>query len=274
MTNTKLPLLMFLFLFLNNRHATNASSSSSLHHAHVLHQQQRQQLPPTASSASASASASAAAATAFFSPISKRRAPIPLSEEMGTSPALSYTYFDPFNLATEDNFAILREAELKHGRIAMLATIGNVLPDIVRVVGADGTDNFLSSIFSGASNNINMNNPHPQTFPYDILHSFQDIPCGIKALFTIPFLGWLQIFFFIGILETKVIVQKSPTDMPGDYGTGYFGVRDKARNERSLRSELENGRLAMVAFLGQVVAELVSGDTALEQIRHTLEKQL
>jgi len=161
----------------------------------------------------------------------------------------------------------------------MLATIGNVLPDVLRVLAdthARAADNtFISSIVragASASNNMNMNMNmnimNPQTM--DILHLFQDVPCGINAIFTIPFLGWLQILFLIGILEKRVFVQQSPRDMPGDYGTGYFGVRDKARNERSLRSEIENGRLAMVAFVGQVVAELVSGDTALEQIRHTL----
>merc|ERR1712219_41128 len=32
--------------------------------------------------------------------------------------------WDPLNLATEDNLAEYREAELKHGRLAMLATAG------------------------------------------------------------------------------------------------------------------------------------------------------
>ena len=53
-------------------------------------------------------------------------------------------------------------------------------------------------------------------------------------------------------------------------GTGYFGVRNKGANERSLRSELENGRLAMIAFLGQVIAELVTGLSPYEQIQQTL----
>ena len=55
-------------------------------------------------------------------------------------------------------------------------------------------------------------------------------------------------------------------------GTGYFGVRNKGANERSLRSELENGRLAMIAFLGQVIAELVTGLSPYEQIQQTLGK--
>jgi hypothetical protein len=50
--------------------------------------------------------------------------PVPLQEELGCSPTLSFIfrrdaekpfYFDPLGLATDDNFARMREAELKHG---------------------------------------------------------------------------------------------------------------------------------------------------------------
>ena len=193
----------------------------------------------------------------------KRRAPIPLSEEMGTSPTLSYKYFDPFNFATNDNFAILREAELKHGRIAMLAVIGN----------ASGTDLWRAS-FENQLSPLSFVDPSELLLSPGKNLSFEDIPVGLKTLTTIPLLGWIQIVAFVGILETRVFVQRNPSDMPGDYGTGYFGVRNKAQNERSLRVELENGRLAMVAFVGQVVAELVTGDPVLEQVRHTLDHKL
>ena len=180
--------------------------------------------------------------------LSRRRAPIPLSEELGTSPTLSYKYFDPFNFATEDNFAILREAELKHGRIAMLAVIGNIVPE----------------------NYPNLVPPIPILLSYSNELWFQDIPTGIDAIRLVPFLGWVQMIFFCGFLERRVFIQKDPSDMPGDYGTGYFGVSDKGKNERALKAELENGRLAMVAFLGQIVAEIMTGDTVLVQIQKTL----
>ena len=47
--------------------------------------------------------------------------------------------------------------------------------------------------------------------------------------------------------------------MPGDYGLGWFGLRDKGRHERELICELEHCRLAQVAFLVQLVLELQSG---------------
>ena len=47
--------------------------------------------------------------------------------------------------------------------------------------------------------------------------------------------------------------------MPGDYGLGWFGLRDKGRHERELICELEHCRLAQVAFLVQLISERYSG---------------
>ena len=64
-----------------------------------------------------------------------RRIP-PLEQELGSSPTLSRVlgkenyFFDPLSLASDENFARYREAELKHGRVAMLATIGMVAPGV------------------------------------------------------------------------------------------------------------------------------------------------
>merc|ERR1712054_734125 len=48
--------------------------------------------------------------------------------------------WDPLNLATEDNLAEYREAELKHGRLAMLATAGYLAseawePNFAKILG-------------------------------------------------------------------------------------------------------------------------------------------
>ena len=134
-------------------------------------------------------------------------------DELGTSPTLGNNYFDPLNLANEDNFASFREAELKHGRVAMLgAVLGNTIPDIFRdqVVPSE-------TILLSPSNNL----------------SFQDIPTGLGALEAVPGFGrFFQIVVFIGILEGKAFIQRDGKDMPGDYQVGYFGLRDKVRHER------------------------------------------
>ena len=131
----------------------------------------------------------------FNNILTKRRAPIPLSEEMGTSPSFQNKYFDPFQFASEDNFAILREAELKHGRIAMLAVIGQIAPDL-----------FWENVNVGS---IYLSKSHEVYF--------QNVDSGLGALSSVPFFGWVQIVSFVGYLENRVFVQKVQNAMPGDY---------------------------------------------------------
>ncbi len=137
--------------------------------------------------------------------------PIPIEEELGCSPTFNYQFFDPLNLANEYNFAMYREAELKHGRIAMLATLGNLWPDLLRDQITPPPSVYLS--------------------PSNELH-FRDVPTGLKALSVVPLWGWFQIVLFIAFLETQVLVQRDKKDLPGDYGVGYFGLRDKAKHWR------------------------------------------
>jgi light-harvesting complex I chlorophyll a/b binding protein 1 len=185
-------------------------------------------------------------AFSFFS--KKRKAPIYISEELGLSPTFQYQFFDPLNLATEENFAFYREAELKHCRIAMLSMLGNSpLPNVLRSLIPNSDSLMLSP-----SHHV----------------ALDDVPLGLGALNVVPILGWFQIVFFIGILETQIFIQKDPKDMPGDYGTGYFGLRDKGRHLRSLQCELENGRLAMIAFVVQIISELMTGETVDKQIEY------
>jgi len=221
---------------------------------------------------------SSACAFSFFSKEKKRKAPIYISEELGLSPTLQYQFFDPFNLATEETFAYYREAELKHCRISMLAVLGNSpLPNMLRSYIPNSHSLMLSP-----SHNI----------------AFDQVPLGLKALHVVPILGWIQIIVLIGILETQIFIQRDSKDMPGDYGVGYFGLRDKRRHERyekethththlvhvcvsytvylfynyllkrSLRCELENGRLAMLAFVGQIVCEWITGLTVDKQMEY------
>jgi light-harvesting complex I chlorophyll a/b binding protein 1 len=157
-------------------------------------------------------SPSSASKTSTFTFFQKRKAPVAISEELGLSPTFAYQFFDPLNLATENNFAIYREQELKHGRVAMLAVLGNSpFPNILRHLV-----------------------PHSESLLLSPSHDvyFDDVPLGLGAINVVPILGWIQIIIFIGILETQVFIQREAKAMPGDYGTGYFGLRDKSRHER------------------------------------------
>ena len=183
--------------------------------------------------------------------------PPKLSEELGCSPTLSLLfqndngprnrrrrdslslsdatstnlfYFDPVGFARDDNFARLREAELKHGRICMLATLEIMLVPLLK----------------------------RSTLAQDWVPGLRE--CSESILFDNPvsLLEILKVAAACGLLETFVFWQKDPKDMPGDYGIGYFGLRDYGRHEDELVMELEHGRLAMVGFIGALASDVVT----------------
>merc|ERR1719326_1043402 len=87
--------------------------------------------------------------------------------------------WDPFGYSKDCDEATLqryRAVEIKHGRVAQLATIGMVMGDLTTLPG------YLSK-----SANL----------------KFADVPAGMAALKVVPPAGWLQIFLFCGLLETK-----------------------------------------------------------------------
>lgn len=130
----------------------------------------------------------------------RRAPPIKVQEEMGISPTLSIFsigFFDPLNFATDKNFSTFREAELKHGRVCMMATIGMALSNYA-------------------------------LFDSDV----GDLALSKPAIHALTSTNAAEIIVVCAILETQVFVQRDPQDMPGDYGVGYFGTRDKARHER------------------------------------------
>ena len=93
--------------------------------------------------------------------------------ELGVIPPTGF--FDPYRLSADIDQATFdqyRVSELKHGRVCMLAVCGYVAPEIWRWPG---------EIAPGLA--------------------FADIPNGVAAINTIPFLGWAQIFFLIGAVD-------------------------------------------------------------------------
>ncbi len=120
---------------------------------------------------------------------------------------------------------------MKHGRIAMLATLGMLVQENYRYEG------YLS--------------------PSSDL-KFSDVPNGLGALDVVPIEGWVQIAVVIGIHE--VLVKQRPGKKPGDFGTGYFGIAldDQSSTQlRTLTVEISNGRLAMLGILGMFASEIV-----------------
>jgi len=96
--------------------------------------------------------------------------------EVGVLPPVGF--FDPLGLSenlSPEIFEQYRTAELKHGRIAQLAIVGYVVPEIYRWPG-----NIASGI------------------------PFASIPHGVAAIDAIPAFGWIQMIFAIGAVVSCV----------------------------------------------------------------------
>jgi hypothetical protein len=155
-------------------------------------------------------------------------------DEIGVTAPLGL--FDPLGLlrdADAQRFNRLRYAELKHGRISMLAVVGHM----VTTAGAR------------LKGDIDLHGT-----------SFASIPPGLAALNAIPKAGLLQIVAFIGFLELAVMKDiSSDGEFPGDFRNGAidfgwdtFTVEEQ---ERKRNIELNNGRAAMMGILALMVHE-------------------
>merc|ERR1711988_834847 len=149
--------------------------------------------------------------------------------EVGAQPPLGF--WDPLGLlenADQERFDRLREVELKHGRISMLAVLGHVVTTAgVRLPG-----------------NIDLDGD-----------KFSDIPTGLAALGAVPPFGLVQVFFFAGFLE--LFVMKDITrdaEFVGDFRNGYidFGWDNFTPEEKLPSAVLSSTTAARrsLAFLG------------------------
>jgi hypothetical protein len=138
---------------------------------------------------------------------------------------------------TQERFDRLRYVEIKHGRIAQLA--------------------FLGQIVTRAGIHL------PGNIDY-AGDSFDSYPNGIAALIgpnSIPFEGQGQIIAFIGLLEVSFMrdVPGTGNKHVGNFRNGYidFGWDDfDEETKLSKRAiELNNGRAAMFGILGLMVHE-------------------
>ncbi len=156
--------------------------------------------------------------------------------------------FDPLGLArTLEELDTYREAEIKHGRLAMLAAVGwpaseRLQPILAKQFGATDlltTGGKAPSLLNGGLENIN-----PLFF------------AGILA--------------FTAFVETQVLtkMKKRENRQPGDLGFDPLGF-SKGKTEDVKRDyalkELQNGRLAMLAIVGYVAEEFVTKINVLEE---------
>ncbi|KAJ8605102.1 hypothetical protein CTAYLR_000398 [Chrysophaeum taylorii] len=178
---------------------------------------------------------------AAFAPIASHAAPKTVVKafetELGVQPPLGF--FDPLGLladADQEKFERLRYVEVKHGRISMLAVLGQIVTK--------------ARIFL------------PGTIDYSGT-KFSDVPTGFGAFSVIQPAGIAQIVAFVGLLELFVMKDSAngaaPGEFPGDFRNGAldFGWDSFTEEEKlSKRAiELNNGRAAMMGILALMVHE-------------------
>jgi len=158
--------------------------------------------------------------------------------ELGVTEPLGV--YDPLGwLSTQpESFERRRAVERKHGRVAMAAVVGTIVHNNHIVF-----DGYLSP-----SNNL----------------KFSDVPTGIGGISAIPTAGLAQILAFFALVE---LAWMPASKYDGDYGVGYFGtdIADPEEKARKLNVELNNGRAAMMGIMGNMVAEVLTGQTMYEQ---------
>merc|ERR1711912_86352 len=104
-------------------------------------------------------------------------------------------FWDPVGFTADgdvENFARRRQTELKHGRIAMLATMGYITPEV-----AGKFPGYLS--------------------PSAGLQ-FQDIPNGLAALSKVPSGGWAQMALYAAYCEVSQDQSPGTPAAAGDFG--------------------------------------------------------
>jgi hypothetical protein len=196
-----------------------------------------------AGAAAAGAKAAAGAgigAAAVSKPVPGEEAPPPFGEgpfdktkQVGALPPLNY--WDPAGLTTDEaSFRKFRTAEIKHARVAMMASIGLVVQHSNRFVWVD------TSVPSG-------------------VRSLQD-PAAAQ--------GFGVLFLLMGFYEL-CLWQEDESKAPGDFGdpAGWAVSFPGLRYDTELRNkELNNGRFAMFAVIGILVSEANTGLDAVEQV--------
>ena len=143
--------------------------------------------------------------------------------------------FDPLGFSDNFDMKWLREAEIKHGRSSMLATVGFVMQQFWTIPGYTPVDDAnMAPTVVGAS-------------------------------------AMLQIVFWMGVLEfwtnkgnvTMETMFSDPDREPGNLGFDPMGLAvGKTEDEMNMMKlrELKNGRLAMLAIGGMIHHNWITGE--------------
>mmetsp|Transcript_33471 Transcript_33471/g.71346 ORF Transcript_33471/g.71346 Transcript_33471/m.71346 type:complete len:248 (+) Transcript_33471:117-860(+) len=159
-------------------------------------------------------------------------------------------FFDPLGFSKDADLNTakrLREAEIMHGRVAMMATIGYIIGE------STPTITYGMDVHHTIANNQIPEVPGTVLFPFFLAINIAE---ALRAS-----VGWVE----PGLGPLFSLREKY---YPGDIGFDPFGLKPKdAKDFANMQTkELSNGRLAMLAAAGMCVQEQVNGQGILENL--------
>jgi len=141
--------------------------------------------------------------------------------------------FDPLRISDYIPMDYLRESELKHGRIAMMAAVGYIAVDLGIIIHPLG-----GGLTSATA--------------HDAL-----VEKGVMGNALI----WIGLAEIVSYLAVAEMLQGSGRE-PGDFGLGkqFLAGKSDEAVEKTKYQEIMNGRLAMMAFGGECLEFLASSE--------------
>merc|ERR1712021_216190 len=175
--------------------------------------------------------------------------PLRLQDMPGVGPETGGKVWDPLKLASEDsmqqgiNLAWYRAAELRHGRTAMLATVGWIATKAgLLFTGLDFVNEVKAVDVWGAD------------------QFWNSVPLEYKVAFFLP------IFIVEWACETKephYTKTNTPGQFPDFVPENIFWPKEPQKFKDMQTKELKNGRLAMIAIVSFLSAEAIPGSVPL-----------
>ena len=159
-------------------------------------------------------------------------------------------FFDPIGFSKDADLNTVkryREAEILHGRVAMMATVGYLIGESTPTI-AYGMD-----VHHTIANNQIPEVPGTVLFPFFLAINISE---ALRAN-----IGWVE-------PGLGPLFSLRETYYPGDIGFDPLGFKpkDAASFANMQTKELNNGRLAMIAAAGFCAQELVNGKGILENL--------
>lgn len=158
---------------------------------------------------------------------------------IGASPPVGF--WDPLSLSKDKDAATLkfyRAAELKHGRVSMLATLGVII--------------------QGYNAGVSIPNP-----AFTKTNAFE----AVKTVFYENPAALVQIIIAIAAVEVLTASIENKFERAGDFGWDPLSIRPKsdAALDKMQLKELKNGRLAMLGIAGMALQTYQTGLGTVEQ---------